>query len=293
VPETGPAPDADELELQLRLRECAATGTLADGIVARIEGGLSNRAWRLDARGERWFVRLGHPQAARLGVDRRSECEVLRAASSAGLAPQVRACDPATGLLVTRFIDGATWRAADATTDVNIRRIAECLRRLHALPIPEGVHSVDYQRQARHLSASLSAMDATARTLHARAAEAFERIDAARLPATLCHNDLHHLNILDDGTRLWLVDWEYGGRGNPLFDIAGFLALHDFGPGPTAAFLDAYGWWPPADRRWLEDARWLFDYVQWLWYRSRFPSPAGDEAWYAERLSRRLLRCNN
>lgn len=293
MPEADPGPDADELELRQRLRECAATRALADGVVARIEGGLSNRAWRLDAHGERWFVRLGHPQAARLGVDRRSECAVLLAVSAAGLAPVVRTCEPATGLLVTRFIDGATWRAADATTDANIRRFAERLRRLHGLSIPDGVHAVDYRRQARHLAASLPASDAPARILHERAAQGFARIGAARLPDALCHNDLHHLNVLDDGSRLWLVDWEYGGRGNPLFDLAGFLALHDLGPDATETFLDAYGALQPADRPWLEDARWLFDYVQWLWYRSRFPNPVGDEAWYAERLSRRLLRCNN
>ena len=37
----------------------------------------------------------------------------------------------------------------------------------------------------------------------------------------LCHNDVLAANILDDGDRLWLVDWEYGGMGNPLFDLAG------------------------------------------------------------------------
>ena len=98
---------------------------------------------------------------------------------------------------------------------------------------------------------------------------------------------------LDDGQRLWLVDWEYGGRGNPLFDLASFLALADLGPVPTEVFLDAYGWPRSRDGGLLEDARWLFDYVQWLWYRSRFPHPVGDEAWYAERLAQRLLRCNN
>ena len=57
--------------------------------------------------------------------------------------------------------------------------------------------------------------------------------------------------------------------------------------------LESYGRLLPEERSHLDDARWLFDYVQWLWYRSRFPDPVGDEAWYAERLAQRLLRCNN
>jgi len=284
---------ADEQELRELLHACAGTRSLADGRVARIEGGLSNRAWRLEASGERWFVRLGHPQAARLGVDRESECAVLRAAAAAGLAPAVHACEPACGLLVTRFIEGRTWTAADAQRTGNLRRAAERLRQLHELPVPAGIHAVDYEQQARRLAATLAQGGAIAVLLAERAAAAFERIGDGGYASVMCHNDLHHLNLLDDGDRLWLVDWEYGGRGNPLFDVASFLALHDLGPAPTEVFLDAYGRLPATDRSHLEDARWLFDYVQWLWYRSRFPDPVGDEAWYAERLAQRLLRCNN
>lgn len=281
------------MELRSRLRACAATRPLADGVLARIEGGLSNRAWQLELDGMRWFVRLGTPQAARLGVDRRNECALLHVVSAAGLAPKLRACEPATGLLVTEFIDGATWSAGDATLDVNIRRLAARLRELHELPVPAGIGRVDYERQARHLAASLPPADGPAGVLAGRAAAAFERIGAGRAATTLCHNDLHHLNLLDDGRQLWLVDWEYGGCGNPLFDVAGFLTLHDLGPGPTEVFIQAYGRLQPADLRALDEARWIFDYVQWLWYRSRFPNPVGEEAWYAERLAQRLLRCNN
>lgn len=284
---------AAEPELRARLRECAATRSLADGRLTDIEGGLSNRAWRLDAHGERWFVRLGHPQAARLGVDRCSECVLLQAVAAAGLAPDVRACEPAAGLLVTHFIEGRTWSAADAASPANLRRLAESLRRLHRLPVPRGVRAVDYARQARWLADALPAGDPINAMLAPRAAAAFARIGDGGHATTLCHNDLHHLNVLDDGARLWLVDWEYGGCGHPLFDVASFLSLQDLGPTPTATFLEAYGGLAPIDLGHLEDARWLFDYVQWLWYRSRFPDPVGDEAWYAERLAQRLLRCNN
>jgi aminoglycoside phosphotransferase (APT) family kinase protein len=285
--------DVDERELREKLRGSVATRALADGCFTRIEGGLSNRAWRLEAKDERWFVRLGHPQAARLGVDRRSECVVLRTVAAAGLAPGVHVCEPAQGLLITRFIEGRTWSAADARSPDNLRRIAACMRRLHELPVPDGVHEVDYGRQAGRLAAALPDPDATGALLAERAAAAFARVGDGGYATTLCHNDLHHLNVLDDGDQLWLVDWEYGGRGNPLFDVASFLTLHDLGPGPTEAFLESYGRLRPGDRGHLDDARWLFDYVQWLWYRSRFLDPVGDEAWYAERLAQRLLRCNN
>ncbi|MCM2311631.1 MAG: phosphotransferase [Steroidobacteraceae bacterium] len=293
MPDRVVPPPADECELRSHLRACAATCPLADGVLTRIEGGLSNHAWRLEVDGTRWFVRLGSPQAARLGVDRQNEYALLTTVSAAGLAPQLWACEPATGLLVTAFVDGETWSASTATEDSNIRRVAARLRELHELPVPPGIRRVDYERQARHLAGSLPPGDGAASVLGDRAAAAFARIGRERSATTLCHNDLHHLNLLDDGRQLWLVDWEYGGRGDPLFDVAGFLALHDLGPGPTAVLVEAYGRFGPADLRALDAARWAFDYVQWLWYRSRFPNPVGDEAWYAERLAQRLLRCNN
>jgi thiamine kinase-like enzyme len=291
--EAGTAAAAGEHEVRVRLRACPATRALADGGLKRIAGGLSNQAWRLETSTGSWFVRLGHPAAARFGVDRASECAVLAAASGAGRAPEVRACEPGSGSLVTRFGPARTWAAADARIIGNVRRVARSLRQLHGLAIPDGAHEVDYAAQARRLAAHLPASDPTAAVLAGRAAAAFGRLAVGRSASALCHHDLHHLNILDDGARLWLVDWEYGGRGDPLFDVAGFLALHDLGRGPTEAFLDAYGRLPSCAPDALDRARWAFDYVQWLWYRTRFPDPAGPEAGYAERLAQKLLSCNN
>jgi thiamine kinase-like enzyme len=284
---------SDAPELRWALRSCAGTASLADGALRPIEGGLSNRAWHLDARGQSYFVRLGHPDAARLGVDRVSECRVLRAVAIAGLAPEVVACEPALDLLVTRYVDAATWQAPDIARPDNLRRVAHCLRRLHDTPVPDGVHTVDYARQARNLESELPPGDGLARDLGARAARAFARLRDRPVAWTLCHHDLHHLNVLDDGARLWLVDWEYGGRGDPLMDIAGFVAMHDLGPAATAEFVAAYGRLEPADRARLEEARWAFDYVQWLWYRLRFAGDPREAAAHAERLAQRLLRCNN
>jgi len=291
-PPTGDVPAA-EVELRRRLRGCVTTRALADGHLRPIEGGLSNRAWRLDVAGEAWFARMGHPGASELGVDRASECALLRAVAAAGLSPEVLACEPAAELLVTRFVDGSPWQATDVRVEANLRRIAGLLRRLHELPVPAGVQAVSYSQQARRLAAGLPTATAREATLHQRSERIFACLDGRGCTPALCHHDLHHLNLLDDGRRLWLVDWEYGGRGDPLMDLAGFLAMHELAPEPTKVFLDAYGALPAADRALVEAARWAFDYVQWLWYRCRFPAgeAAGGEP--TERLSRRLLHCDN
>ena len=284
---------ADEAALRDLLRGCEATRAIADGRLSPVTGGLSNRAWRLEARDDTWFVRRAHPGAAHLGVDRNSECIVLHTVAAAGLAPPILACDPGSGLLVTRFVAGQAWQAADLTQDRNLHRVADCLRRLHQLAVPVGVQDVSYERQAGHLARGLAGADRELERLQALASSAFARLRERQSSLALCHHDLHHLNLLEDRGRLWLVDWEYGGRGDPLFDVAGFLAMHQLGPGPTATFVTAYGRLTPADRLCLDDARWAFDYVQWLWYRRRFPDPAADPTGATVRLAKRLLHCDN
>ena len=56
---------------------------------------------------------------------------------------------------------------------------------------------------------------------------------------TLCHNDMLPANVLDDGQRMWIVDWEYAGMGHPLFDLAGFSANCDFPKSKTSSFSRA------------------------------------------------------
>ena len=287
--------DPEQVRLRELLRDRAATRALADGAMARLTGGLSNQAWRVEHDGQAWYARLGYADAEHLGVNRHSECALLSVVAAAGFAPDVLACDPPTGLLVTRYIEGRTWQAPDAAEPRNLARIGSLLARLHTMPPAPGIAAVSYTEQARRLASTIPASDATGAALHHRADQTFERIGRRKPRRSLCHHDLHHLNVVDTGARLWLVDWEYGGVGDPLFDVAGFLALHELDEAETDLLLRAYGA-VPIDREVLAEARWAFDYVQWLWYRSCLasrPDPAGALAEREARLASRLLRCNN
>lgn len=288
--------DPEQERLRELLRGRAATRALADGAMTRLTGGLSNQAWRVERSGQAWFARLGYADAERLGVNRHSECALMAVVAAAGFAPDVLACDPPTGLLVTRYIEGRTWQASDAAEPRNLARIGSLLARLHTMPPAPGIAAVSYAEQARHLARTISASDPTVAVLRHRADQAFESIERRKSRRALCHHDLHHLNVVDTGARLWLVDWEYGGVGEPLFDVAGFLALHELGAAETDLLLGAYGAGSTVDREVLEEARWAFDYVQWLWYRSSLgsrPDPGSVLAAREARLASRLLRCNN
>jgi thiamine kinase-like enzyme len=312
---TGPA-DAPEIAVRAALAAQASTRALADASFEPVRGGLSNHAWKVEEGGRDWFVRLGGPESATLGVDRESERALLAVVGAAGLAPPLVACDPSNGLLVTEFIAGGPWGREDARAARNVERVAERLRVLHGLEPSSGIRRVDFEAQARALEVQLGALVAadgpvrdgrdgvaratgtstvTGTAIRHAADSAFGLLARRRAQPVPCHNDLHHLNLLDDGSRLWLVDWEYGGVGDPLLDLASFACQHEFGTRERAALIAAYGAGPGSageiQATALDAACTAFDYVQWLWYSiwaARHPDAGRAYALRAEVLEARL-----
>jgi thiamine kinase-like enzyme len=293
MPETAANPyaaAAREREVRAALRTAAPTAAIADARLTVQDGGLSNHAWIAESDGTKYFVRLSPRDAARLGVDRESECALLRVVAQVGLAPDVIRCDPSQRLLVTRHVAGHALARGEAIEPRNLDRVGAALRKLHGLPVPAGMRRVDFAAQAAHLEGQCTGPLAVGAGLGDRARDAFAYLARVSDRDTLCHNDLHHLNLVEGADRLWLVDWEYGGAGDPAFDFASFLCQHDCGPQEMVLLREAYGVNAAPGAVRLRVACWAFDYVQWLWYRA-WPAGEGADPVYAARadaLERRL-----
>ena len=167
--------DPEQTRLRELLRSRAATRALAEGAMTRLTGGLSNQAWRVEQGGQTWYARLGYENAERLGVNRHSECALLSVVAAARFAPDVLACDPSTGLLVTRYIEGRTWQVTDAGEPRNLARIGSLLARLHTMPPAPGIAAVSYSEQARRLASTIPDGDARAAALRRQAQTALCR----------------------------------------------------------------------------------------------------------------------
>ena len=78
-----------------------------------------------------------------------------------------------------------------------------------------------------------------------------DKLEAATGPVTLVigHNDLLAAHILDDGEKLWLIDWEYGGFNTPLFDLAGLAGNNGFSEAQEREMLEQY-FERPANTHW-------------------------------------------
>ena len=237
-----------------------------------IKHGLTNRSWLVTTDAERFVVRISDPQSAeQLQIDRKSEAVVLQLVARAGIGPEVLRCDPAHGILVTRYL-GPTWTDEDAQSNDNIDRIAKVLRRLHALDVPAGVRGVDLA----------STVDGYVRTLLERGTHSGLALPSLRECADetarqlredstpcLCHNDVHYLNVVGSDP-IRLIDWEYAGVGEPLFDLASVCVYHQYRKPQRERLLAAYGTGSAAiSWQRLELACWLFDYIRDLWLAVR------------------------
>jgi thiamine kinase-like enzyme len=236
------------------------------GASAELVAGATNLVVRLRHAADSFAVRVPRLDSAALAVDRQAECAALDAAAGTGLTPDVIVCDPASGILVTRWIEGTVWTAERVHERDAIELAARALTRLHAVAAPLNARSlapVPLLRTYWQLVATRAASLAT----RLQTVQACVLARAAELQggsAVFCHADLHHRNIIEtQGLRL--LDWEYAGVAEPYFDLACFAQSNDLTFVERTALLEAYG---PA----VEDAERLalycvlFDWICVLWF---------------------------
>lgn len=251
----------------------------ASGEVEPIKHGLTNRSWLVSTDRNRFVVRLSDESAQELQIDRYSEAVVLEAVARAGIGPEVLRCDPKHGILLTRYL-GPTWSEQDAHSPENIVRLGQLLYRLHGLEVPAGVRTVDLAATADGYVRTLlergthSSLTAPARR---EVAERSARELSKGSTPCLCHNDVHHLNIVDGNDGLKLIDWEYAGIGEPLFDLASVCVYHRYPRSQRERLLSACAASPEAvSWQRLELACWLFDYIRDLWMAVTSATAAGS-----------------
>jgi thiamine kinase-like enzyme len=189
--------------------------------VSPIAAGLTNQNFRVEVDGTPYFVRLPGQSTDLLAVDRANELHNTRAAAAAGAGPAVVDHDPASGALVLAWIDGRTMSNAAFAAPGTPARIAEALRRLHG-----ATRFRDDFNMFRLTDYYLGVVDARSIRIpdgYRRELPKVALIEAALAarphPTVPCHNDLLAENYLDDGKKLWIVDYEYSGNNDPTFEL--------------------------------------------------------------------------
>jgi thiamine kinase-like enzyme len=237
----------------------AEIGAIVDRLAGRLgtpggepvplDGGITNRNFRLSFGGRECVVRLPGRDTELLGIDRAAERIATERAAALGIAPPLIAADE--DCLVTEFlpgepIDGDRLRQDPSTA-------AQALRAFHdsGLELPVRFWVPDllaaYAEIVARRGGTLPAAYGPAQELVARIADVLPLSDPVP-----CHDDLLPGNILAtdaDPGRAVLVDWEYAGMGHRLFDLGNLAVNNEFDSDAQSRLLQAYFGEPPSDGR--------------------------------------------
>jgi thiamine kinase-like enzyme len=283
-------------EVHARLARIPLFAGLAPGSyeIERL-GGLTNLNYKVSVGDDRYVLRIPGEGTSEY-IDRKAEESAARIAAAAGVNAEVLYVDAGDGVQVTRFVDGAATMSADRFKDLgSVARAAQAFRRIHGCGerfatdfelfgmmdgyldllerkqawVPDGYRAV--QKEAEAVRAALA--------VH----------PAPRVP---CHCDPLAENFLDTGSRMWIVDWEYAGNNDPMWDLGDVSVEAGFGPEQDAALMEAYfgGRPPPAQVGRMVLYKAMCDLLWTLWgaIQHANENPVDDFKAYA---GNRFARC--
>jgi thiamine kinase-like enzyme len=217
-----------------------------------LSGGITNVNFKVVDGGEAFVVRIGG-NIPEHGIRRTAEIACARAAHLAGVAPELVHAEK--GVIVTRFIDGRTYGEADVREQKNLERLLPVIKRLHfetpkhlrgRAPMFWVFHSLrDYFWRMEDEKHRLAGKIPRYRQI---IDELETEVDRVRI--IFGHNDLLPTNFIDDGERIWLIDWEFAGFNSALFDLGGLASNNQLSLGQERWMLEAYYETPLGDRQW-------------------------------------------
>jgi thiamine kinase-like enzyme len=210
--------------------------------VTELPGGLTNRNYKVATPDGVFVARLSQDGSELLTIDRDCEYSNSVAAAAAGAGAPVVEYRPQDRLLVIGFLDGRTLDAAGVAEPGTIPRIAAACRLLHAgerfgndfdmFAVQQRYRLVARQRGFRIPDGYDDLMPAVADVRQALAVRAE--------PTVPCHNDLLPANFIDDGTRIWLIDYELSGNNDACFELGNIAAEAHLPDEALADLVTAY-----------------------------------------------------
>ncbi len=213
-------------------------------------GGITNTNFIVDDQGERFVVRIGDDIPIH-GVMRFNEIAAARAAHAAGISPEI--VYSADGVIIMRFIEGQTFTEQEVREQQNLERIMPLIQACHN-EIPKHFQGPALVFWPFHVCRSyiLTAQEGNSRMigLFPRFLEINEELEKAvgEIKLVFGHNDMLAANFIDDGKRLWLLDWDYAGYNAALFDLANLSSNNELSPKQEDWILETYYQQPVTDR---------------------------------------------
>ena len=207
-----------------------------------LTGGITNLNFVVEDGGRKYFVRTGEDIPIH-GVLRFNELAAAKAAAEVGLSPKIVHHEP--GVMVTEFVEGKTFEPSDVRDAVNRPRVLDLIKRCHD-DMPAAFRGPVLMFWVFHVvrdyAGTLRDDKSRCVPLLPGLLDKAEKLEDAVGPVEIVfgHNDLLAANFLDDGARLWLVDWDYAGLNSPLFDLANVASNNEFTDEEEQELLASY-----------------------------------------------------
>jgi thiamine kinase-like enzyme len=210
--------------------------------VEPLGGGLTNFNYVVTDADKKYVARLGQ-DIPEHHVMRFNELAASRAAHAAGLSPCV--VFAGEGITIIDFIEARTFGEADVRAPGAMERIIPLLKTCHH-ELPKHLRGPALIFWVFHVirdyAATLVEGDSLHKLILPKLLATAERLETAAGPFEMVfgHNDLLAANIMDDGNRLWLIDWDYAGYNTPLFDLGGLASNNGLDEAQERHMLELY-----------------------------------------------------
>ena len=186
-----------------------------------LPGGLTNRNVKITTATGTYVARCSDDSRNLLGIDRENEYVNSRAAEQAGVGAPVIDYRPDLGILLVGFLEGVTLTNADMQRPDVLARVAQACRTLHSGPRFRDRFDM-FERQPAYLKAVQDngfRMPADYLDFAGHFAEVRGVLGTGDQTTVPCNNDLLAGNFVDDGAKVWLIDYEYSGNNDPCFEL--------------------------------------------------------------------------
>ncbi len=191
-------------------------------------GGITNHNYKITVEGKTYVMRIPGT-GTEIFIDRENEVRCSITAAKSGVVPDILYHLKPENITVVPFILGKTLTTVEiAGNDDLIKRIVRAIKTIHAgeafsKPFNPFDTVRSYMSYVERYNAPLPDDFPWMMSLSDNIEKAVERNRPRDVP---CHNDYLSENFIDDGKRIWIIDWEYGGQGDPFFDLGDFAVEH-------------------------------------------------------------------
>lgn len=226
-------------------RASVVVGTSSGDVrIERLSGALTNTSYKVSTDGGIYVLRLAGAGTSEY-VDRESEGHNARVAASVGVNAEVLYFDAKDGTMLTRFVEGHSMDEGGRLGRKRgaLLRATLALRKVHGQGRAFESRFDAFAAMDRYL-VLLSGMGASVPAVYhdlARKAQTMRRVlEESPVRLVPCHNDPWPGNFLDTGGRAYLLDWEYSGMNDPMWDLGDLSVEAGLGPEQDRMMLAAY-----------------------------------------------------